>query len=304
MTLFPLAAAAYPCQQYTHWDDYEAYLGQFVAAGAVGGARLLVLPEYGSLELVSLLPRAFWDDVRAQLPLMQALLPGFLDLHSRLARQHGVYLVAASFPAEAAPGRYVNRAYFFAPNGTYRFQDKLMMTRFEAEEWGVEGGDPAALHVFDTELGRVGINICYDAEFPVIAAAQAAAGLEVLLVPSFTGSAHGYTRVRVGGMARALENQIYAVHAPFLADAAWTYAIETAVGAAAMYAPADAGSGQEPNGLPESGVVAEGGMNVAGWLHQTLDLELTREVRRDGHVLNARDSARFPSALRAGVVKL
>jgi len=304
MTRVQIAAAAYPCQQYTHWDDYEAHLSRFVAAGAVGGARLLVLPEYGSLELVSLLPRALWDDVRAQLPLLQALLPGVLDLHARLARQHGVYLVAASLPVEAGSGHYVNRAYFFAPDGTFRFQDKLMMTRFEAEEWGVEGGDPAALHVFDTELGRVGINICYDAEFPAIAAAQAAAGLEVLLVPSFTGNAHGYTRVRVGGMARALENQVYAVHAPFLADAPWTYAIETAVGAPAIYAPADAGSGQEPNGLPASGVLAQGDMNVPGWLHHTLDLDVTREVRRDGHVLNARDSARFPSVLTADVVKL
>ncbi|MGY2892696.1 carbon-nitrogen hydrolase family protein [Deinococcus sp. UYEF24] len=310
MTSLQIAAAAYPCQQYAHWDDYETHLSQFVAAGAAGGAKLLVLPEYASLELVSLLPRALWDDVRAQLPAMQQFLPGTLDLHSRLARQHGIYLVAASYPAEAAAGRYVNRAYFFAPDGTYRHQDKLMMTRFEAEEWGVEGGEPAELHVFETELGRLGesvrlgINICYDSEFPAIAAAQAEAGMEVLLVPSFTGSPHGYTRVRVGSMARALENQIYAVHAPFLADAGWTYAIETAVGAAAIYAPADPGSGKTANGLPADGVVAQSEMNAPGWLTHTLDLELTREVRRDGHVLNARDSLRFPSALKADVVKL
>ena len=304
MSILTLAAAAYPCQQYAHWDDYEAHLSAFVAAGVAGGARLLVLPEYASLELVSLLPRVLWDDVRAQLPAMQQFLPGLLDLHSRLARQHGIYLVAASCPAEAAGGRYVNRAYFFAPDGSFRFQDKLMMTRFEAEEWGMEGGDPAELHVFETELGRMGLNICYDAEFPILAQAQAEAGMEMLLVPSFTGSQHGYARVRVGSMARALENQIYAVHAPFLADAPWTYAIETAVGAAAIYAPADPGSGKTANGLPADGVVAQRGMNAPGWLTHTLDLDLTRQVRRDGHVLNARDSLRFPSALSADVVKL
>ncbi|WP_407540181.1 carbon-nitrogen hydrolase family protein [Deinococcus radiomollis] len=307
MPTLTLAAAAYPCQQYAHWDDYEAHLSAFVAAGVAGGAQLLVLPEYASLELVSLLPRALWDDVRAQLPAMQAFLPGLLDLHSRLARQHGIYLVAASYPAEAAAGRYVNRAYFFAPDGRFKFQDKLMMTRFEAEEWGVEGGDlsgDGGLHVFETELGRVGINICYDSEFPVLAQAQARAGMEVLLVPSFTGSPHGYTRVRVGSMARALENQIYAVHAPFLADAGWTYAIETAVGSAAIYAPADPGSGKTASGLPADGVLAQSGMNAPGWLTHTLDLDLTCEVRRDGHVLNARDGGRFPSVLSADVVKL
>jgi predicted amidohydrolase len=304
MSTLTVAAAAYPCQQYTHWDEYEAYLSRFVAAGVAGGANLLLLPEYASLELVSLLPRALWDDVRAQLPALQQFLPGLLDLHSRLARRHGVYLVAASYPTEAAAGQYVNRAYFFAPDGRHTFQDKLMMTRFEAEEWGVEGGDPAALHVFDTELGRLGINICYDAEFPQLAQAQARAGMEVLLVPSFTGGPHGYTRVRVGSMARALENQIYAVHAPFLADAGWTYAIETAVGAPAIYAPSDPGSGETPNGLPESGVVAQGEMNAPGWLTHPLDLNLIREVRGGGHVLNARDSARFAPALTANMVKL
>jgi len=174
-----------------------------------GGARLLLLPEYASLELVSLLPEGVWNDVRAQRPLMQRFLPGMLDLHARLARQHGIYLVAASYPTEAAAGHYVNRAYFFSPDGTHQYQDKQLMTRFEAEEWGIEPGE--GLQVFSTELGVLGINICYDSEFPHLAQAQAAAGMEVLLVPSFTGSAHGYTRVRVGAMARALEGQIYAV---------------------------------------------------------------------------------------------
>ena len=281
MTTLRLAAAAYPCQKYQHWDEYEAFLSGFVARGAA--ADVLVLPEYASLELISLLPEALWNDVQAQRGPLQALLPGFLELHARLARQHGIYLLAASFPVEVRGGHFVNRAHFFGPDGEQFYQDKQMMTRFEAEEWGIEGGEN--LRVFETAYGRLGVNICYDAEFPDFARAQAAAGLEVLLVPSFTGAQAGYTRVRVGAMARALENQIYSVHAPCLADAPWSYAIETAVGASAIYAPAD-------NGLPESGIVAQGGFNTPGWLIHTLDLELTREVRRSGQVLNARDRER------------
>ena len=281
MTSLRVAAAAYPFQRHAHWDDYEAALSRFVAEGAEG-ADMLVMPEYASLELVALLPQALWDDVRAQRGALQRFLPAFLELHARLARQHGVYLLAATYLAEAAAGHFVNRAHFFGPDGECLFQDKLVMTRFEAEEWGIESGE--GLKVFDTAYGKLGVNICYDAEFPDFARAQAAAGIEVLLIPSFTGASSGYTRVRVGAMARALEHQIYTVHAPCLADAPWSYAVETAVGAAAIYAPAD-------NGLPESGIVAEGGFNAPGWLCHTLDLELTREVRRDGHVLNARDQA-------------
>ena len=191
-----------------------------------------------------------------------------------------VYLLAASLIVEAAAGRYVNRAYFFGPDGECHFQDKLVMTRFEAEEWLIESGE--GLSVFETAYGTLGVNICYDAEFPDFARAQAAAGCDVLLIPSFTGSLHGYQRVRVGSMARALENQIYTVHAPCLADAPWSYAIETAVGAPAVYAPPD-------TGFPASGVVAEGTMDAPGWLCCDLDLALIREVRRSGQVLNARD---------------
>ena len=283
MTALRLAAAAYPCQKYSHWDEYEAFVSDFVARGAA--ADVLVLPEYASLELISLLPAHLWDNVQAQRGPLQVFLPGFLELHARLARQHGVYLLAASFPVEVTHGHFVNRAHFFGPDGEQMYQDKQMMTRFETEEWGIESGSlehGGGLKVFETAYGKLGVNICYDAEFPDFARAQAAAGMEVLLVPSFTGTRHGYTRVRVGAMARALENQIYAVHAPCLADAQWSYTIETAVGAAAIYAPAD-------NGLPESGLVAENGFNTPGWLMHTLDLELTRAVRRDGQVLNARD---------------
>ncbi|AZI43070.1 amidohydrolase [Deinococcus psychrotolerans] len=275
-----VAAAAYLCQPYSHWDEYEARLSAWVAGGAAGQAGVLIFPEYASLELISLLPPALWDDVQAQREPLQTFLPAFLELHARLARQYGVYVLAGSFPVEVAAGHFVNRAHFFGPDGQAGFQDKLVMTRFEAEEWSIDSGE--GVKVFDTEYGKLGVNICYDAEFPDFARQQAAAGMDVLLIPSFTGSAHGYTRVRVGGMARALENQIYAVHAPCLADAPWSYAIETAVGAAAIYAPAD-------DGLPENGIVAAGDFNVPDWLIHDLDLSLIREVRCSGHVLNARD---------------
>ena len=290
MTALRLAAAAYPCQQYAHWDDFGTLLSAFVADGVSGGAQVLLLPEYASLELLSLLPKALHHDVLGQRQALQMLLPGFLDLHARLARQHGIYLLGGSFIVEASAGRYVNRAHLHGPDGELGFQDKLIMTRFENEEWSISPGE--GLKVFETAYGTLGVNICYDAEFADLARAQARAGMELLLVPSFTGSLHGYHRVRVGAMARALENQIYVAQSPFLADAAWSYAIETAVGAAGVYAPADPGNESGGNGLPETGVVAQGAVDVPGWLHTTLDLDVTREVRRSGHVLNARDQAK------------
>ncbi|MBZ9713895.1 carbon-nitrogen hydrolase family protein [Deinococcus multiflagellatus] len=278
-----VAAAAYPVDFLEGWTAYEAKLSRWVGEAAAQGAQLLVFPEYSPLELISLLPRALHHDVLGMRPALQAFLPEFLALHARLARQHGVGIVAGSYPVAQGEG-FVNRAYVFGPDGTQTHQDKLLMTRFEAEEWAIAPGE--GVRVFDLPLPgwtlRFGIAICYDSEFPTLARQLAEAGAELLVVPSFTGSRAGYTRVRVGSMARALENQCYALHAPLIAHAPWTYAVEDAHGAAGIYAPAD-------NGLPADGVVAQRGWNETGWLVADLDLALTRHVRADGHVLNWRD---------------
>ncbi|MBB5294394.1 amidohydrolase [Deinococcus metallilatus] len=299
MSVLRVAAAAYPVDFHPGWAAYEAKVTAWVADAAGQGARLLVFPEYAALELVSLLPPELHHDILALRPALQAFVPDFAALHARLACQHGVGIVAGSLPVAQAGG-YVNRAFVFGPDGRQSHQDKLLMTRFEAEEWQI--GPGAGVRVFELPLGeaavRFGVAICYDSEFPALARELAEGGAEVLVVPSFTGARAGYTRVRVGSMARALENQCYAVHAPLLADADWTYAVEQAVGQASLYAPAD-------DGLPETGIVAEGGWNSPGWLIHDLDLALVRQVRADGHVLNWRDRhAAQTRPTRAEVVPL
>ncbi|WP_034386187.1 carbon-nitrogen hydrolase family protein [Deinococcus sp. YIM 77859] len=288
MTVLRVAAAAYPVDVHPDKRAYEAKVTAWVAEAAGRGAGLLVFPEYASLELISLLPRELHHDILGMRPALQAFLPDFLTLHARLAREHGVGIVAGSFPVAQGEG-FVNRAYVFGPDGQQSHQDKLLMTRFEAEEWLISPG--AGTRVFELFGVRFGVAICYDSEFPTLARRLAEGGAEVLVVPSFTGARSGYTRVRVGSMARALENQIYAVHAPLLADADWTYAVEQAVGQAAVYAPAD-------GGLPETGLIAEGAWGQPGWLVTDLDLTLIRQVREDGHVLNWRD--RTASETRPG----
>lgn len=284
MSVLRVAAAAYPVDFHPEWAAYEAKVTAWVADAAGRGARLLVFPEYASLELISLLPPELHHNILALRPALQAFLPEFLALHARLARQHGVGVVAGSFPVEQEGG-YVNRAYVFGPDGVQSWQDKLLMTRFEAEEWQIDPG--TGVRVFELLLGngervRFGVAVCYDSEFPTLARQLAEGGAEVLVVPSFTSARAGYTRVRVGSLARALENQFYAVHAPLIADAAWTYAVEEAVGKASVYAPAD-------HSLPETGIVAEGEWNIPGWLVTDLDLDLIHQVREGGHVLNWRD---------------
>jgi predicted amidohydrolase len=276
---FIAAAAAYPVSRPYSWDDAAQTLARWVDQAAAHGAKLLVFPEYAAMSLAALFPPQVHGDLAAQLTALQTLRDDYLTLHRKLAQQHGVYLLAGSFPWEVAPGRFHNRAWLCAPHGATGFQDKRVMTRFEREQWNISGA--AELKLFDTALGRIGVNICYDAEFPLPARAQAEAGAELLLVPSCTDAPSGYHRVRVAAQARALENQCHVLLSPLVGEAPWSPAVDVNVGAAGVYGPPD-------RGFPDDGVLAQGTLNDPGWVYAQIDPARVAEVRRNGHVLNYR----------------
>lgn len=297
---FLAAAAQYPIDEPTDWAAYEAKLRGWVAQAAGRGARLLVFPEYGSMELAAL-DRARRSDLRASLGAVSDLLPRVDALHRELARHHGVHILAASAPClvgdRLADGVYVNRARLFAPSGAMAHQDKIMMTRFETEEWGVAparaiGG---GLRLFDTALGRIGITICYDSEFPLLARALAQAGADLILVPSCTDSLHGYWRVRLGSQARALENQCFVLQSPTVGEAPWSPAVDVNRGAAGLYGPPDAKPAAGAD-MPADGVLALGEEGAAQWVYATVDPARVAAWRGDGSILTHRDWAAQPGA--------
>ena len=271
-----IAAAAYPIDWLESWDDYVAKLTRWVEDAR--GADLLVFPEYGAMELASLDGSDIAGDLEASIDAVSKRIDVVDALHAELAARFDVHILAASAPVRDGHKRPFNRARLFSPGGLCGVQDKLIMTRFEREEWDIAPGRQAK--VFETSLGRIGVIICYDSEFPLIARAMVEAGAEILLAPSCTEALAGYWRVRIGSMARALESQCVVVHAPTVGPAAWSPVMDENVGAAAIYGPPD-------RGFPSTGVIAEGVLNQPGWVFADIDLEAVREVRRDGIVLNA-----------------
>jgi predicted amidohydrolase len=268
-----LAAAAYPFDWLADLDAYRAKITAWVEEAA--DCDLLVFPEYGAMELASLGGRAVAGDLEASLHEVARHEAARDALHADLAARHGLHILAASGPHLDGP-RPVNRAVLFGPEGRIGHQDKQVMTRFEREDWDVIGAP--GLRVFDTAVGRLGVLICYDSEFPLLGRVLAEAGVEIVLTPSCTDTVAGFNRVRIGAMARALESQCVVVQAPTVGDAAWCPAIDENRGAAAIYAP--------PDGLwPESGVLAEGLMDVPGWVKAEVDLDRVAESRRNGRVL-------------------
>ncbi len=291
--IITVAAAQYPIDYLDDWDAFAAKSRRWVSEAVGEYARVLVLPEYGSMELVSLLSPELQADVRGQLRALQDFHAPFLALYRQLAQDYHAYIVAPSFPVEVGDGDFRNRAYFCAPGGEYGQQDKLLMTRFEDESWGIRGSDQG-LTVFRTEYGVMGIQICYDSEFPLPTRALVEAGAEVILVPSCTETLAGYHRVRIGSQARALENQCYCVHSPTVGEASWSPAVDMNTGAAGVYTPADIG-------FPADGVLAQGQLNRPGWVYASLDMDRIRRVRADGTVLNHRHWPLQSTRLAGGI---
>ncbi|MBA4353671.1 MAG: amidohydrolase [Novosphingobium sp.] len=281
---FTIAAAQYPIDWLDGWDDYAAKLTRWVDEAAAAGAALAVFPEYGAMELASLNPATMGDLARS-IETVSALLPRVDALHGELAARTGMHILAASAPRKDGDGQFRNAARLFAPNGKRGVQDKLVMTRFEREEWGVAAGD--RLRLFDTALGKIAVNICYDSEFPLLARACVEAGAQVVLVPSCTDTMHGYWRVRIGAQARALEGQCHVVQAPTVGEAAWSPAVDVNRGAAAIYGPPD-------RGMPDDGVLAMGAEGASQWVFAQVDTALVANLRADGGVLNARHWAEQP----------
>lgn len=289
-----IAAAAYPLDWFDSFSAYEDKITRWVSEAAGQGAQLLVFPEYGAMELASLGGAETAADLEGALREVARHRPAVDALHVRLAARHGVYILGGSGPAYVGE-RPANRAMLYGPKGVIGHQDKQIMTRFEREDWDVIPG--AGLTLFDTELGKIGVVICYDSEFPLLSRQLAEAGCEILLAPSCTETWAGFTRVRVGAMARALENQCVAVHAPLVGKAEWCVGVEENTGRAALYGPPD-------RGWPDTGILAQGGPDKAGWTLATISRAQIALTRADGVVLNHRDWAEQAEKLAVPLVQL
>jgi len=292
-----IATAAYPLDPLASWAEYAAKLSDWVTGAARAGADLAVFPEYGAMELAMLAGADAAGDLERSVHAIGAVMADAADLHADLAARHGLHILGASAPVfdPALGSRPVNRATLYTPTGARGHQDKQIMTRFEREDWGIAPGGP--LRVFDTALGRIGILICYDGEFPLLGRAVAEADL--VLVPSATEARAGYSKVRIGAMARALEAQCVTVMSSTVGAAPWSPAVDANTGTGGVFGPPD-------TGFPPTGVIAEGMLDAPGWTLAEVDLGTVAHVRADGVVLNrrhwddqaGRDAAVTPERLR------
>ena len=189
-----------------HRDENLSRAAAHVRDAAARGARLVVLPEVFA-----------WRGARADEAAHAETIPGpSTEAMAAVARETGAWVVAGSI-LERAPddGRNFNTSCVVTPGGEiaarYRkvhLFDVDLAGRVSVRESDTRAPGDAVMTV-PTELGTIGLSICYDLRFPELYRQLVRAGAELLVLPAaftfVTGAAHWETLCR----ARAIENQCW-----------------------------------------------------------------------------------------------
>ncbi len=193
-----------------------------------------------------------------------------------MAVEYNINLVTGSLP-EYDGERLHNVSFLCRRDGTWDSQYKLHITPDEAYYWGLQGGEE--LRVFDTDVGKVGILICYDVEFPELARVLADRGMQILLVPFWADTKNAYLRIRLCAQARAIENECYVAISGSVGNLPKVENMDIQYSQSAVFTPSEIA-------FPHDAVAAEATPNTEMTLMADLDLDLIKELRKQGSVRN------------------
>lgn len=272
-----IACCQYQIEELPNWESYVIKTERIVTEAKNEGVSILVMPEYAGIEIAC---KKFSTD-HELFAAIQPLIPKYTDFYLNLARANQIYIQAGSIIVKTKSGQFVNRAYLFSPNGLYEYQDKLQLTEYEKSMNLLQHGNQQK--IFETSLGKIGIAVCYDSEFPEIIRPLVQHGASIILVPSYTTTLAGYNRVFLSCRARAIENQCYIAIAYVINNVGLCGASENTFGQAAILGPAD-------TAFPDDGIIAQGQMNQPMLVTGNLSLDALDLVRKEGQVHNFEDS--------------
>lgn len=198
---------------------------------------------------------------------------------SEFSISYNINIIAGSMP-ELVDGKLYNVGYLCKRDGTVERYEKLHVTPDEVKVWGMVGG--TEIRTFDTDCGKIGILICYDAEFPELSRLLADEGMDILFVPFLTDTQNGYSRVRHCSQARAIENECYVAIAGSVGNLPKVHNMDIQFAQSMVFTPCDFS-------FPSNGIKAEATPNTEMILISDVDIDLLRELNQFGSVRNLRD---------------
>lgn len=178
----------------------------FIKEAAGKGAKLICLPE--------VLTKAFTGKSNKE---VAEAIPGgaATNAFQKLARENDIYIVAGM--VEADQDTLYNTSILVGPEGFIGKYRKVVPTLAESNEITLAPGENYP--VFETEIGRIGMMICYDIYFPGVARQLSRNGAQIVALPIAGGHP-------ILAQARAIENQVYLVTSSYSQRVPW---IKTAI---------------------------------------------------------------------------
>lgn len=271
-----IGVVQYEMRAVTDFDEFAKQVRYFVDVAGDYKCDFVLFPELFSVQLLSTLPGMRPGQAARKLA---EFAPQMMELFGELAVSFDINLIPGSHFVVEDEVLY-NVAFLYHRDGKIDRQYKIHITPSERRWWGVQGGK--SLDVFDTDCGKVSIQICYDCEFPELSRLAVEQGANIIFVPYNTDTRHGYLRVRNCSAARAIENEVYVAisgctgNLPFVENADIHYA------QSAVLTPCDVTFARD-------GIGAETTTNIETVIIHDVDLELLRRQRLNGSVTTWRD---------------
>lgn len=271
-----VGAVQWQMRRVQRFDDLMVHLEFFVDAMAGYNCDFILFPEFFN---AALLVQFNQDNPAEAMRGLATFTDEIVEAMAKLAVSYNINIIAGSMPMYE-DGTLYNVAYLCRRDGTTDGQYKLHPTPDERFYWGVQGGD--RLRVFDTDVGKIGMLVCYDVEFPEISRLLADRGMQILFVPFWTDTKNAYLRVRRCSQARAIENECYVAITGSVGNLPGVENIEIQYSQAAVFSPADFA-------FPHDGIVAESTPNTEMTLIVDLDMDKLKQLRAEGSVRNGKD---------------
>jgi predicted amidohydrolase len=168
------------------------------------GAELVVLPESVTTGFT------VGVDVETLFDLVSEIPGPVLDPFTAVAAELGIHLVVGTYERGPQRGIVYNAAVVLGPSGdvlgAYRKTHPFGGERADRGGWVTPGEDVC---VVDTPLGRIGLIICFDGDYPELSRITAIKGAEIICRPSaLLRSADIW---ELTNRARAYDNHVYVI---------------------------------------------------------------------------------------------
>lgn len=268
-----ICVVQYQMREIRSFDDFAKQCAYFVDVAADYKADFILFPEMLTLQLLSFTPA---ERPGLAVRKLAEFTPQYVDLFTKMAIKYDINIIGGShFVIEE--GKLYNVSYLFRRDGSTGKQYKLHITPNERRWWGVEPGN--AIEVFDTDKGRIAIQVCYDVEFPEISRIAVENGAQIIFVPFSTDERNAYLRVRYCAQARCIENHVYVAMAGTVGNLPAVENMDVQYAVSGIYTPSD---------IPFSrdAIASECTPNIETVIVDEVDLELLKRHRQSGSVLN------------------